>query len=407
MGSALDPNQMWAEWKTKFLQIVDKLAPIRTKRVRSKNVVFLDLKKSFDTVNHPILLSKLHSYGVKGNAYKLLSSYLDNRTQKCAVNGVLSKSCTLTCGIPQGTILGPLLFLLYINDLPNCLSDSQPRMYADDTRLIYADNDICSIEASLNQDLSNINRWLIANKLTLNMTKTEFMLIGSRQKLNNLAVLPALEINGTKLNRINFTKSLGVLIDENLTWSNHIPAISKKIASGIGSIKRISHCVPPATLQNIYHGLVLSHFDYCSVVWGNCAKTLSDKLQKLQNRAVRVLTHSSYDTDANQLLTELGWDNLETRRQKLKAEMVYKSLNGLTPNYLTSKFILRSDVITSYNLRDSENKLAIPLPRTNYFKNSLSYSGAVLWNSLPSAARQATSLTNFRRLLINSDTAFM
>ena len=345
---------------------------------------------------------------LKETAYKLRSSYLENRTLKCAVNGVLSKSCTLTCGIPQGTILGPLLFLLYINDLPICLSDSQPRMYADDTHLTYAENDICSTEASLNQDLSNINRWLIAGKLTLNMTKIEFMLIGSRQKFkNNLAVLPALEINGTQLNRVNFTKSLGVLIDENLTWSNHIHAISKKISSGIGSIKRISHCVPPATLQNIYHGLVQSHFDYCSVVWGNYAKTLSDKLRKLQNRAVRVLTHSSYDTDASQLLTELGWDNLETRRQKLKAEMVYKSLNGLTPNSLSSKFIPRSDVITSYNLRDSENKLAIPLPRTNYYKNSFSYSGAVLWNSLPSAARQATSLTNFRRLIINSDTAFM
>ena len=276
------------------------------------------------------LLSKLYLYGVIGNAYELLSSYLDNRTQRCAVNGVISNTCTLTCGIPQGTILGPLLFLLYINDLPNCLSNSQPRMYADDTHLTYADNDICSIEASLNQDLSNINRWLIANKLTLNMTKTEFMLIGSRQKLNSLSAFPALEINGTQLNRVNFTKSLGVLIDENLTWSNHINAITKKISSGIGSIKRISHCVPPAILHTIYHGLVQSHFDYCSVVWGNCAKTLSDKLQRLQNRAVRVLTNTCYDADANQLLKELGWDNLETRRQKLKAEMVYKSLNGLT-----------------------------------------------------------------------------
>ena len=178
----------------------------------------------------------------------------------------------------------------------------------------------------------------------------------------------------------------------------------KKISSGIGSIKRISHCVPPATLYNIYHGLAQLHFDYCS---GNCAKTLPDKLQRLQNRAVRVLTHSSYDADANQLFKELGWDNLETRRQKVKAEMFYKSLNGLAPNYLSSKFIQRSDVITSYNLRDSGNKLAIPLPRTNYSKNSFGYSGAVLWNSLPSAARQATPLTNFRRLLINFDTGFM
>ena len=132
----------------------------------------------------------------------------------------------------------------------------QPRIYkrSDQPKKMYKGNDICFIEASLNQDLSNINRWLIANKLTLNMTKTEFMLIGSRQKLNSLSAFPALEINGTQLNRVNFTKSLGVLIDENLTWSNYINAITKKICSGIGSIKRISHCFPPATLDTIYHG---------------------------------------------------------------------------------------------------------------------------------------------------------
>ena len=113
-------------------------------------------------------------------------------------------------------------------------------------------------------------------------------------------------------------KSLGVLIDENLTRSSHINAITKKVSSGVGSIKRISHCVPPATLHNIYHGLAQSPFDHCKVVWDNCAKTLPDKLQRLQNRAIRVLIHTSYDADANQLLKELGWHNLETRRQKTK-----------------------------------------------------------------------------------------
>ena len=144
-------------------------------------VVFLDLKKAFDTVDHHILLSqesKLHLYGMTGVSYKWFS-YLDNRTRKCVVNGSLSECCTLKCGIRQGIILGPLLFLLYINDLPNCLSHSVPRMYADDTHLTYSNGNIHSIQSSLNENLRNINRWLTANKLTLNMTKTECMLIGS------------------------------------------------------------------------------------------------------------------------------------------------------------------------------------------------------------------------------------
>ena len=121
-------------------------------------VVFLDLKKAFDTVDHQILLSKLHLYGLTGVSHKLFSSYLDNCTQKC-----VSECCTLKCGIPQGTILGSLLFLLFSNDLPNCLSHSVPRMYANDTHLTYSDGNIHSAQSSLNEDLLNINRWLTAD----------------------------------------------------------------------------------------------------------------------------------------------------------------------------------------------------------------------------------------------------
>ena len=133
-------------------------------------VVFLDLKKAFDTVDHKILLSKLSSYGIHGNAHQWFKSYLQNRTQVCSINGSLSESCSLSCGVPQGTILGPLLFLLYINDLPNCLSSCEPRMYADDTYLTYAGDDADNIQLRLNQDLENVHNWLRANKLTLNMT---------------------------------------------------------------------------------------------------------------------------------------------------------------------------------------------------------------------------------------------
>ena len=138
----------------------------------------LDLKEAFDTVKHDILLSKMNLYRIRGIALDWFRSYLTNRTERCLVNGSLSRICSLKCGVPQGTILGPLLFLIYINDLPNCLTSCQPRMYADDTYITYADVDVNSIQLNLNHDLGNLNKWLISNKLTLNTAKTEFMLIG-------------------------------------------------------------------------------------------------------------------------------------------------------------------------------------------------------------------------------------
>ena len=211
----------------------------------------------------------------------------------CSVSGSLSKTCSLQCGIPQGTILGPLLFLLYINDLPNCLTSSYPRMCADDTHLTYADKDVNIIQSCLNEDLLNISKWLIANKLTLNMTKTGFMLIGSRQLLNTLTTSPVLSINGTPVNQVSTSKSLGVLIDANLTWGSHIEKLPKKIAFGVAANKRVRQFVPPATLHLIYKAFrIQPHFDYCNVVWGSCGIKLADKLQKLQNRA-------SYDADAS------------------------------------------------------------------------------------------------------------
>ena len=138
----------------------------------------LDLKEAFDTVKHDILLSKMNLYRIRGIALDWFRSYLTNRTERCLVNGSLSRICSLKCGVPQGTILGPLLFLIYINDLPNCLTSCQPRMYADDTYITYADVDVNSIQLNLNHDLGNLNKWLISNKLALNTAKTEFMLIG-------------------------------------------------------------------------------------------------------------------------------------------------------------------------------------------------------------------------------------
>ena len=158
--------------------------------------------------------------------------------------------------------------------------------------------------------------------------------------------------------------------------------LCKKVASGIGALKRIRPFVNSNTLQMIFSSLIQPYFDYCSVVWDGCGTTLAGKIQKLQNRAARVLTSANYDTSTDILFEKLGWIDLQSQRKIAKGALVYKALNGLTPDYLTQMFTERSR-IAYYTLRDTGDKLALPQARTNYLKDSFSYSGAVLWNSPP------------------------
>ncbi|CAB4042980.1 Hypothetical predicted protein, partial [Paramuricea clavata] len=176
--------------------------------------VFLDLQKAFDTINHDILLTKLDLYGLQKPSLNLLGSYLANRTQMCSVNGALSGTKLVTCGIPQGSILGPLLFLIYINDLPNSLEYSSTRMFADDTTLTVSGKSIQDVEVAINHDLTNVKQWLSANRLSLNLVKTEYLLIGSRYNKNNLLAAPNVFVGDTPIKKVKETKALGVHIDE-------------------------------------------------------------------------------------------------------------------------------------------------------------------------------------------------
>jgi len=158
------------------------------------------------------------------------------------------------------------------------------------------------------------------------------MLIGSRQRLSTLTDSPTITINDNQVSQVTTGKSIEVTLDKKLDWSSHIDKLTKTVASGIGAIKRIRYLVPQATLHLIYLALIQPHFDYCNIVWGNCRITLRNKIQKLQNRAARVLTYSSYDADAGHLFELLGWKNLASQRQIQRATMVYKSLHGLAPD---------------------------------------------------------------------------
>ena len=191
-------------------------------------IVFIDLKKAFDTIDHGILLQKLECYGIDTADIRWFESYLFGRTQKCAVNGKLSNSVSVTCGIPQGSSLGPLLFLVYINDLLNCLNTSTPRMFAYNTSISYSSDSIGQLQNVMNSELKNLNGWPITNKLSLNITETELMIITSRQKVNVSQDNINITIDDYEVKRVHSNKSLGLHIDSHLIWSVHIEKHGQK-----------------------------------------------------------------------------------------------------------------------------------------------------------------------------------
>ena len=256
-------------------------------------VLFLDLKKAFDTVDHTILLKKLKHYGLDNSALKWFESYLSDRKQVTTIANNTSHFCHIKCGVPQGSTLGPLLFLIYINDLPNCKLVAKTRLYADDSNLTFSAKNVIEVQELINKDLQKVHVWLRANKLTLNVSKTKYMLMGTRQKISSIPSEPVIKINSENILRVNKYKSLGVTLDETLSWDKHIAEIFKKVSKGLGALKRIRPYVPQSTLVTVYNTIILPYFDYCSTVWGSIGKCLGDRLQKLQNRGSQN-NHSLY-----------------------------------------------------------------------------------------------------------------
>ena len=248
-------------------------------------------------------------------------------------------------------------------------------MFADDTNITIAAKFVPELQLIINCELKNLHQWLITNRLSLNVAKTEFMIVGSRQRLLLHDEHISIEMDGKPIKRVNEAKSLGVQIDEHLTWARHVENISKKIASAIGALKRVRQFIDTNTALKIYEALIQPHFDYCSTVWDGLSIALNDKLQKLQNRAARAITKSPYNTSTSELFSKLGWDDLSTRRKKHRAIMMFKTVHELTPSYLHELFDFCS---TGYHLRNLENTLFVPKPRTNYGKRTFSYDGAAV-----------------------------
>ena len=255
--------------------------------------IFLDLKKAFDTVNHSILLKKLNHYGIRGIINDWFSSYLPGRSQVTEIDSNLSTISKISCGVPQGSVLGPLFFLIYINDFHNSSAKFSFYLFPDDTNLLYAGKNLRSLEETVNNELVKVSDWLNANKLTLNATKSNFVIFRPYQRKIDYSVNIQMCDNSnhflTSLECKNHVKYLGVLLDSHLSWKYHIDNVALKISRIIGVIARLRHLVPFNTLLSIYRSLILPYLSYGLASWGQAAKSHLQKLLVLQKRALRLM----------------------------------------------------------------------------------------------------------------------
>ena len=236
--------------------------------------VFIDLSKAFDTVDHQILLNKLKHYGIHGKNLKWFSNYLSDRKQYIQYDQI-NKTYYLKvkCGVPQGSILGPLLFLLYINDLHQASNVINPIMYADDTNVFYSHGNIKFLFETVNKELNNVSEWFKANKLSLNTKKTEYTFFHKLSKKGNIPLLlPKLKMDNSIIKRTDQIKFLGVIIDENITWNNHINIIENKISKNIGAMHRAKFLLDKRSLKHIYFAFVHSYITYANIAWASTCR---------------------------------------------------------------------------------------------------------------------------------------
>ena len=285
-----------------ILSIIDKIQLSIEEKSYSCGIS-LDFKKAFDTVDHSILIKKLDKLGIRGLANKWFVSYLTNRKQYVYLDNTISDYNTVTCGIPQGSVLGPLLFLLYINDFNRCSAILDFHLFADDSNLFYKHKNIILLQAHLNKELENIYYWLCANRLSLNVDKSNFVIFHAPQKKITNEI--KLYINDKELKRSFCIKYLGILIDSHLNWKDNIDYISRKIKRTIGIIYKLRYYVNIKTLLNVYNALIHPFLIYGILAWGNTYPTTLKPLIILQKKATRVLTFSNFDAHSSPLFKEL------------------------------------------------------------------------------------------------------
>jgi hypothetical protein len=358
--------------------------------------LFVDISKAFDSINHTILLDKLYHLGFRGVFHSLLSSYLSHRFQFVEINGVRSDFHTINCGVPQGSILGPLLFLLYINDISSVAEQLHFTLFADDTTILFSDPSLKHSVTVAEKYLSAVFEWFTANRLLINFKKTSFMVFGNTQ----LAPDCTLSISNNVILRTNVCKFLGIYIDDDLSWSGQINHICSQLSKAIGMIKVARMYMPRTVLMSMFHAFIMSHLRYGVLVWGNTFTTYIYRVKVLFNKAIRIILNVPPVTHMLPLLCKLQLLSVDDIYFFNCCVFMYKIKNLMLPSGFCNMFTKLSDMYA--HTRHSKHDYYVSSVRLNVCKRFISYAGVKNWSSLPDVTKYASSLSVFKNVLFNN-----
>ena len=370
--------------------------------------VFLDISKAFDKVWHKGLLFKLKRNGIDGLLLNLFSSYLDNRKQRVIINGSSSEWTTIESGVPQGSVLGPLLILIYINDLEEGIQ-SNVKFFADDTMLYSIVDDVNTTADQLNHDLNLIENWAFQWKMSFNPdpSKQAVELLFSQRKVKPNH--PPLFFNNTEVHSTDKHKHLGIVLDPKLTFNSHINEKIVNARKGIGILKCLSSYVPTKTLDQIYKMFVRPHLDYCDIIYHTPSisnpyfsnqklASSMERIERIQYQAGLAVTGCWQGSNRNSLYEELGWESLSDRRWARRLSYFYKIIHGFSPDYLLEH--LPSAHVSVYEQRNPKVLLEINC-RTSKYMNSFFPHCVKVWNDIGDELRNCVSLCTFQKSLVS------
>ena len=355
--------------------------------------IFIDLSKAFDTVNHKILIDKLEHYGIRGKALEIFKSYLSNRKQYVQLENSKSKLCPISIGVPQGSVLGPLFFILFINDLYKCCPDGKVRLFADNTTIFFHKNNIKDIISTGKQIMTQLATWLKANKLTLNAEKSSFTIFkSSRKKIQNIP--DKIEFLGQEIKRSSHNKYLGITLDENLTWNNHIIELSNKLKRLFHIFYNIRDYLTKENIKTIYYALVYSRIKYGISVYGQACENKMKKIQTLQNQLLKVLSGKNYRFSTDKLHDEFELLKVKDITKQEIATFVHNFFSNSLPPVFDGYFETLSSIHNRIT-RNGTNLIRID-NLSNFATSSIKIQGAKIWNHLNNDLKKIPKVKSFR-----------